>query len=152
MEKNHEPFYKVTQCLEGTILLQFGKNSYVVCTHTHASGASGPYQTSFVLMSLQACCYVVISGELIMSRYVAESITTDAGRFSHVGLSQLHKKHLAKAYMAKTSCISCYWICYVSAHDWFSRYSLVLCAFTVVLYVLSRCVIFRQGALEAHCN
>ena len=25
-----------------------------------------------------------------MSRYVAESITTDAGRFDHVGLCQLH--------------------------------------------------------------
>ena len=27
-----------------------------------------------------------ILGKLIMSRYVAESITTDAGHFSHVGL------------------------------------------------------------------
>ena len=29
-------------------------------------------------------------GELIVSRYVAESITTDAGRFSRIGLGQLH--------------------------------------------------------------
>ena len=33
-----------------------------------------------------------ILGELIVSRYVAESITTDAGRFGHVGLCQLHTK------------------------------------------------------------
>ena len=45
-------------------------------------------------MSLEAHCYFVISGELIMSRYVAESITTDTGHFNHVGLSQLHRKHL----------------------------------------------------------
>ena len=29
-------------------------------------------------------------GELIVNRYVAESITTDAGRFDPVGLCQLH--------------------------------------------------------------
>ena len=34
----------------------------------------------------------MISGELIASRYVAESITTDAGRFGHVGLCQLRTK------------------------------------------------------------
>ena len=33
-----------------------------------------------------------ISGELIVSRCVVESITTDAGRFSHVGLCQLRTK------------------------------------------------------------
>ena len=31
-----------------------------------------------------------MSGELIVSRYVAESIVTDAGRFGHIGLCQLH--------------------------------------------------------------
>ena len=31
-----------------------------------------------------------ISGELIVSKYITESITTDAGRFGHVG--QLHTK------------------------------------------------------------
>ena len=30
-----------------------------------------------------------ILGELIVSRYVAESILTDAGRFGHIGLRQL---------------------------------------------------------------
>ena len=29
---------------------------------------------------------------------------------------------LTKAYMAETSCISCYWFCYISAHDQFARY------------------------------
>ena len=33
-----------------------------------------------------------ISRELIVSRYVAESITTDAGRFGHVGRCQLRTK------------------------------------------------------------
>ena len=32
------------------------------------------------------------SGELIVSRYIAESITTDAGRFGHIGLCQLRTK------------------------------------------------------------
>ena len=35
---------------------------------------------------------LMISGKLIVSRYIAESITTDAGRFSHVGLCQLRRK------------------------------------------------------------
>ena len=34
----------------------------------------------------------MISGELIVSRYVAKSITNDAGRFGHVGLCQLRTK------------------------------------------------------------
>ena len=34
-----------------------------------------------------------ISGELIMSRYVAESISMIAGRFGHIGLCQLRTKH-----------------------------------------------------------
>ena len=37
-----------------------------------------------------------ISGELIVSRYVAESITTDAGCFSHIGLCQLRTKLVYK--------------------------------------------------------
>ena len=53
-----------------------------------------------------------MSGKLIVSRYIAESITTDAGRFGHVGLCQLRTKlfctQLTKAYVAETSCISCY--------------------------------------------
>ena len=35
---------------------------------------------------------MLILGQLIASRCVAELITTDAGRFSHVGLCQLHAK------------------------------------------------------------
>ena len=43
----------------------------------------------------------MILGELIVSRYVAESITTDAGHFSHVGLCQLCTK--LKIQQCKTS-------------------------------------------------
>ena len=35
-------------------------------------------------------CTYLISGTLIVSRYVAESKTTDAGCFDPVGLCQLH--------------------------------------------------------------
>ena len=45
-------------------------------------------QESFVVSSLSALLLFVISGKLIVSRYVAESITTDAGRFSHVNCIQ----------------------------------------------------------------
>ena len=41
---------------------------------------------------VEAHCYLSISGELIVSRYVAESITMIAGRFGHVGLCQLRTK------------------------------------------------------------
>ena len=41
-----------------------------------------------------------ILDELIVSRFVAESITNDAGHFGHVGLCQL----LTKAYVAEASC------------------------------------------------
>ena len=33
-----------------------------------------------------------ISGELIVSRYIPEVMTTDAGRFGHIGLCQLRTK------------------------------------------------------------
>ena len=60
---------------------------------------------------------VELTGKLIVSRYVAESITNDAGYFGHVGLCQLRTKlkrtkefctQLTKAYVAKISCIGCY--------------------------------------------
>ena len=48
---------------------------------------------------------ISVWGKLIVSRYAAESITTDAGRFGHVGLCQLRTKQLCtqltKAYVAK---------------------------------------------------
>ena len=37
-------------------------------------------------------CTLSTSGELIVSEYIAESITTDAGRFGHIGLYQLSTK------------------------------------------------------------
>ena len=46
-----------------------------------------------ILMMLQGLiAMLMISGKLIMSRYIAESITTDAGRFGRVGLCQLRTK------------------------------------------------------------
>ena len=47
---------------------------------------------NYIMMSQRLIAMLLITGELIMSRYVAESITTDAGRFSHVGLCHLHTK------------------------------------------------------------
>ena len=44
----------------------------------------------------------MISDELIMSKYVAESITMIAGRFGHEGLCQLHTK------LKKLQCETCY--------------------------------------------
>ena len=43
---------------------------------------------------------LLVSGELIVSKYVAESITMIVGRFGHEGLCQL----LTKAFVAETSC------------------------------------------------
>ena len=50
------------------------------------SGLNNKYGCNDVV---EANCYVVDMGELIVSRYVAESITTNAGCFGHVGLWQL---------------------------------------------------------------
>ena len=36
--------------------------------------------------------------------------------------SATSQSHMAKAYVAETSCISCYWFCYASAHNQFARY------------------------------
>ena len=65
--------------------------------------------------------HTLVLGELIMSRHIAESITIDVRRtFRPHRL--LPTAQLAKAYVAKTSCISCYWFCYISAHDQFAHY------------------------------
>ena len=67
---------------------------------------------------------LAISGELIVSRYIAESITTDCRRFRlHRPLSTAYKTFLftvTKAYMVKCPAISCYWFCYVSTHNQFT--------------------------------
>ena len=44
---------------------------------------------SIWLYHLNSNGYIVVSGELIVSKYVAESITMIAGRFGHEGLCQL---------------------------------------------------------------
>ena len=55
-------------------------------------------------------CVFLFVGEVIVSRYIAESIATDEERFGHVGLCQLciYKTQFTKAYVAEASCISCY--------------------------------------------
>ena len=55
--------------------------------------------------------YTTVSGKLIVSRYVAESITTDAGRFGHVGLCQLRtitKNTVLERLMAYHTCVRTY--------------------------------------------
>ena len=56
-----------------------------------------------------------------MSRYIAESITTDAGHFGHVGLCQLHTKqrHTWPKHPASVVIDSA---TYISAHDQFAQY------------------------------
>ena len=57
---------------------------------------------------------------------VAESMSTNAGRFSHIGLCQLRTKlfctQLTTAYVAETSCFSCYWFWYAFAHNQFTQF------------------------------
>ena len=80
---------------------------------TQLHNASLQIYTSIVqtMMPWRLIAMLSISDILIVSRYVAESMTTDAGRFDNVGLCQLHTKQfctqLTKAYVAKKSCISC---------------------------------------------
>ena len=61
-----------------------------------------------VLMLFRLIATLSISGELIMSRYVAGSITTDCRAFGPIGHCQLHtqlfRTQLTKALIAKTSC------------------------------------------------
>ena len=52
------------------------------------------------------------SGKVIMSRYVAVSIPTNAGRFSHVGLCQLRTKLKILQYETSYIANSDQW-CYV---------------------------------------
>ena len=54
---------------------------------------------------------VLQSGELIVSKYVAESITMIAGHFGHEGLCQLRTEVLYavdKGFVVETSCNHCY--------------------------------------------
>ena len=77
-----------------------------------------------------------VLGELIVSRYVHSRINNNWCRTyrPHRPLStayitvKLYKTVLfctqsIKAYAAETSCISCYWFCYISAHDQFAWYN-----------------------------
>ena len=77
-----------------------------------------------IMMSLS------LSGELIVSRYVAETITTDAGRFGHVGLCQLHTK--LKILQCETIAVELV----SSAHDQFARYDHYV-YIIIVIYIRS---------------
>ena len=50
----------------------------------------------------------ILSGELIVSKYVAESITMIAGRFGHECLCQLRTERCTQLTKAETSCNHCY--------------------------------------------
>ena len=50
------------------------------------------YECTFVCMYVCVYIHIIISGELIVSKYVAESITMIAGRFGHERLCQLRTK------------------------------------------------------------
>ena len=65
----------------------------------------------YVLDVVEAHCYVVeqTNCEQICRRYFADHGT-------------LFCTQLTKAYAAETSCICCYWFCYVSAHNQFAQY------------------------------
>ena len=52
------------------------------------------------------CIAACKSGKLIVSRYVAESITTDAGRFGRVGLCSVYKTSLACMCCVHYNCVS----------------------------------------------
>ena len=58
---------------------------------------------------------IAVLGKLIVSRYIAESVITDAGRFGHIGLCQLCTKlknlQYETGYIANTD----QW-CYVIVH------------------------------------
>ena len=67
---------------------------------------------------VEAYCYVVDIGQ-IMSRCIAEWITTDTGRFGHIRLCQLHTKlkilQYETGYIANLTNVlcECAWVC-----DW----------------------------------
>ena len=49
------------------------------------------------------------------------SVSTGGKKFLPRKCNDKFCTQLTKAYAAKTSCISCYWFCYVPAHDQFTR-------------------------------
>ena len=50
------------------------------------------HNAQYVMYNMRLIATLLISGELIVSKYVAESIAIDAGRFGHEGLCQLRTK------------------------------------------------------------
>ena len=56
-----------------------------MCINVRFSVGTG----KFIFMNIPIKRFIKITGELIVSKYVAESITMIAGRFGHEGLCQL---------------------------------------------------------------
>ena len=91
-----------------------------MCTHTYSICA---------YMCVQNCCLqvVCVCCFLHVRRVWLSPITTpmQSSRDHITQMRSLSLKfctQLTKAYVAETSCISCYWFCYISAHDQFARY------------------------------
>ena len=70
---------------------------------------------------VEAHCYVVNIGQ------------TDSEQIR----SRQFCKQLTKVYVAKMSWISCYWFCYVSAHNQFARYHLLIVGFLLKTWIIS---------------
>ena len=120
-----------------TSWIPFG-SSTIFCTHVDTAGgecigrttSAGSYMTRASLWpQSQFANIILVAGELIVSKYVAESITMIAGHFSHEDLCQLHAK------LKKLQCETCYiastgqWCCGMKSgcinDQWY--YVIVLC-------------------------
>ena len=93
-----------------------------------------------------------LSGELIVSRYVAESITTDAGRFGHVGLCQLRTKRAWPKHPASVVIDSATYLLTISSPDidnvTMSLYDIV---HVLVYCVYVSCVVCMQPSIQMLC-
>ena len=67
-----------------------------------AAGLAGQHHLVRYSLCVILVYLVMLSGELIVNKYVAESITMIAERFGHEGLCQLHTE------LKKLQCETCY--------------------------------------------
>ena len=80
----------VDRAVYNTICCNYAIRSYANCGHLWLPcGTSCWYKCAHNVTGNKSCSHACISGELIVSKYVAESITMIAGRFGHEGLCQL---------------------------------------------------------------
>ena len=105
-------------------------------------------------MALVVSYYTIVSGELIVSKYVAESITMIAGRFGHEGLCQLRtelkKLQCEIGYIANTGqwccvmlsgCVIGYLCTHSTSHNTIGQcllYNLSHTAVSLVLYAVDK--------------